>query len=133
MSGSEPFALDRQRKLDRLRETAARCFDLAPDQLTDDTSLIEDLGADSIDVLAFIIELESSFGVVLPDDAASHIVRISDALPYVESNSPRRLARNSTPARPLLNENCEHKPLPHDSEKPPAVGATSLFGLRPQV
>jgi acyl carrier protein len=49
-------------------------------QLTRSTSFIEDVGADSLDIVELVMELEEEFGVTLPDDQAEKIKTVGDAV-----------------------------------------------------
>ena len=52
--------------------------------VTDDQSLTYDLGADSLDVLELVMELEEEFDVNIPDDAAEKITTVGQAVRYIE-------------------------------------------------
>ena len=55
--------------------------------ITMDTSFGEDLGADSLDTVELIMELEKEFNITIPDDQAEKIVTVGDAISYVEANA----------------------------------------------
>jgi acyl carrier protein len=55
-----------------------------PGEITDDTSLSEDLGADSLDTVEIIFALESAFDVEVPDDAAETILTVGQAVDWLE-------------------------------------------------
>jgi acyl carrier protein len=57
----------------RLRGRLASLYGADPDQITLATSFVEDLGADSLDVVELVMELEEEFGVRIPDDEAERI------------------------------------------------------------
>ena len=46
-----------------------------------------DLGADSLDTVELIMELEKEFNITIPDDQAEKIVTVGDAISYVEANA----------------------------------------------
>lgn len=67
--------------------------DLIVDQLgidsskvTPDASFIEDLGADSIDIVELIMALEEEFGITISDEDAQNIKTVGDAVKYIESH-----------------------------------------------
>ena len=54
-----------------------------PDDITDATHLVNDLGADEIDLLEFSLELEMTFGIDIPETDEPKILVIRDAVDYV--------------------------------------------------
>ena len=51
-----------------------------------DTSFEQDLGADSLDLVELIMELEEEFGLEIPDEEAEKLATVGDAVKYIESN-----------------------------------------------
>ncbi|MDE7074362.1 MAG: acyl carrier protein [Odoribacter sp.] len=51
-----------------------------------EATFTNDLGADSLDTVELIMELEKEFSITIPDDQAEKIVTVGDAISYVESN-----------------------------------------------
>jgi len=54
------------------------------DKVTESASLIEDLGADSLDAVELVMAFEEEFGIEIPDDAAETIVTVGDAVKFIE-------------------------------------------------
>lgn len=52
--------------------------------VTDDASLIDDLGADSLDAVELVMVFEEEFGIEIPDDQAEKILTVGDAVAYIE-------------------------------------------------
>lgn len=50
-------------------------------------SFTNDLGADSLDTVELIMELEKEFGINIPDDQAEKITTVGDAISYIEANA----------------------------------------------
>lgn len=74
-------------------EIFGKVKDVIVDQLTvdeDDVSLeasfIDDLGADSLDIVELVMALEDSFGVSIPDEEAENIKTVGDAVEYIAAN-----------------------------------------------
>lgn len=67
---------------EKVKSVLAQQFELDPESITMDTNLIDDLGADSLDVVELIMSLEDEFGIAISDnDAALYTVgRIVDYL-----------------------------------------------------
>ena len=55
-------------------------------EVTTDASFTNDLGADSLDTVELIMELEKEFGLQIPDDQAEKSSTVQDAINYIESN-----------------------------------------------
>ena len=56
------------------------------EKLTPTASFIEDLGADSLDIVELVMAFEEEFGVEIPDDAAEKIGTVSDAIKYIDEH-----------------------------------------------
>ena len=55
-------------------------------QITRTTSFVEDVGADSLDVVELVMELEEEFEINIPDDAAEKIQTVGQAVEFIEKN-----------------------------------------------
>ena len=66
-------------ELDRLIYAIAEVLDLDKDKITADSKFVDDLGADSLDVLEIIMGIEDEFGIEIPTDQAESIVTVGDA------------------------------------------------------
>jgi acyl carrier protein len=56
------------------------------DKVTEEASFIDDLGADSLDIVELVMAFEEEFGVEIPDDAAEKITTVRDAIEYIDAN-----------------------------------------------
>ena len=61
-------------------------FDIDQDKITKDTDFTNDLDADSIDLVEFILQLEDEFGAEIPDEEAEKIKTVGDAVAYVKAH-----------------------------------------------
>ena len=61
-------------------------FDIDQDKITKDTDFTNDLDADSIDLVEFILQLEDEFGAEIPDVEAEKIKTVGDAVAYVKAH-----------------------------------------------
>ncbi len=61
-------------------------LDVDESQVTLDSSFVDDLGADSLDVVELIMALEQEFNIEIPDEDAEKIITVNDAVQYVTSN-----------------------------------------------
>lgn len=56
-------------------------------EVTQEASFIEDLGADSLDIVELIMALEEEFGVEIPDEDAEKISSVGDAVQYIQQHA----------------------------------------------
>ncbi len=68
---------------DKVREALAKQFELDPDSITLETNLIDDLGADSLDVVELIMSLEDEFGVSISDEDAAQLYIVGRIVDYL--------------------------------------------------
>ncbi|HJM63441.1 MAG: acyl carrier protein [Roseibacillus sp.] len=57
------------------------------DQVTRESKMIEDLGADSLDAVELVMAVEEEFGIEVPDDQAEKLVAVGDIIDYVDKPS----------------------------------------------
>lgn len=57
------------------------------DDITMESSFIDDLGADSLDIVELIMALEEEFDLEIPDNEAEKITTVGDAVEYIKANS----------------------------------------------
>ena len=55
-----------------------------PEEITDEPSFVEDLGADSLDTVELIMEFEDEFGIEISDEQAEKISTVGEAVAYLE-------------------------------------------------
>jgi acyl carrier protein len=68
---------------DRVKEIIAKELEVEVKQLTPDAKFIEDLGADSLDIVELVMALEEEFGIDIPDDEADKLKSVGDAMEYL--------------------------------------------------
>ena len=57
------------------------------EKINDDTSFINDLGADSLDIVELVMDLEEEFDVKIPEDIADKIQTVGDAVAFITEQS----------------------------------------------
>ncbi len=57
------------------------------DKITENSSFIDDLGADSLDTVELVMAFEEEFSIEIPDDAAETITTVKDAIDFIESQN----------------------------------------------
>ena len=60
---------------------------VSADEVTSDASFVEDLGADSLDLTELIMAMEEEFGIEIGDEDAQKILKVKDAVAYIEKNA----------------------------------------------
>jgi acyl carrier protein len=71
---------------DRVKKIVVEHLGVEADKVTEEASFIDDLGADSLDIVELVMAFEEEFGVEIPDDAAEKITTVKDAIDYIDSN-----------------------------------------------
>jgi len=71
---------------DRVKKIVVDTLGVEADKVTEDASFIDDLGADSLDIVELVMAFEEEFGVEIPDDAAEKITTVHDAIAYIDQN-----------------------------------------------
>ncbi len=57
------------------------------DEVSDDASFTDDLGADSLDIVELVMAFEEEFGIEIPDEDAEKISRVKEAVDYIQKNA----------------------------------------------
>ena len=70
---------------EKLREILADELELTEDEITMESNLVEDLGADSMVVVDLIMSIEDEFGVEVPDEDVENMKSVGDAVRYIEA------------------------------------------------
>ena len=70
--------------LEKIKSIVADQLGVDEDQVTEDASYIDDLGADSLDTVELIMAFEEEFDVEIPDEDAQKIKTVKDVIEYIE-------------------------------------------------
>ncbi len=71
---------------DRVQAIIAEQLGVDAEKVTPDAEFVQDLNADSLDLVELIMSLEEEFGVEISDEDAEKIVKVSDAMEYIDEN-----------------------------------------------
>lgn len=71
--------------LEKLQEILAEQFEVSADSINADTNLIDDLGADSLDVVELIMSVEDEFGISVSDEDAAGLTTVGKIVEYIEA------------------------------------------------
>ncbi len=68
----------------RIKKIISEQLGVSEDKITPEAKFTDDLGADSLDTVELVMELETEFDCEIPDEEAEKIVTVADALSYIE-------------------------------------------------
>jgi len=72
---------------DRVKEIIADELEVDAKQIVPEAKFIEDLGADSLDIVELVMALEEEFGLDIPDEDADKLKTVGDAMNYLKSHA----------------------------------------------
>lgn len=70
--------------IDKVKELLAAQLNISQDKIKEDSKLVEDLGADSLDMVEMLMTLEDEFGISISDEDALKLKTVSDIVTYIE-------------------------------------------------
>ena len=71
----------------KVREIVAEQLQISADEINLDSSFIDDLGADSLDIVELVMAMEDSFQMDIPDEEAEKIQTVQNAINYIKAQS----------------------------------------------
>ncbi len=74
---------------DRVKKVVTEQLQVDPEQVTAEASFVEDLGADSLDVVELVMALEEEFDLEIPDEEAEKLQTVGSAVEYIDTKSPK--------------------------------------------
>ncbi|MBQ5320895.1 MAG: acyl carrier protein [Oscillospiraceae bacterium] len=72
---------------DKVRDILQEQFDVEADKITSETALIDDLGADSLDLVDLVMSFEDNFNIEIPEDELENIKTVGDIVKLIEENA----------------------------------------------
>ena len=72
---------------DKVKEIIVEQLGVAENAVTEEASFIDDLGADSLDIVELIMALEEEFDMEIPDADAEKVVTVGDVVEYIKDNA----------------------------------------------
>ena len=75
-----------QTVFERVKKVIVEQLSVEESEITAEASFIQDLGADSLDIVELVMAFEEEFGTEIPDEAAEKIQTVQDAVSYIEQH-----------------------------------------------
>lgn len=72
---------------EKVKAILAEQFDVEEDTITTETTIQDDLGADSLDVVDLLMSIEDEFEIEVPDDEIENIKTVGSLVDFIEKNS----------------------------------------------
>jgi len=79
--------MEREEILEKVKEVVVDQLSVEEDDVNEDAAFVDDLGADSLDIVELVMALEEQFGISIPDEQAENIKTVGDAVAYIEANA----------------------------------------------
>ena len=71
---------------EKVREIISEKLNVDPDEIKLESSIVDDLGADSLDIVELVMALEEEFDIEIPDADAEKVVTVGDVVEYIKEN-----------------------------------------------
>ena len=78
---------DADKTFEKVRDFVVEQLGVEADEVSIDSTFIDDLGADSLDIVELIMAFEEEFNIEIPDEAAEKIKTVQDVVTYIDQNS----------------------------------------------
>ena len=78
--------MERDELLKKIKAIISDKLSISEDQVTEEASFIDDLGADSLDTVELVMALEDEFGMDIPDEEAEKLTTVGKAMDYILAN-----------------------------------------------
>jgi acyl carrier protein len=79
--------MEREEILEKVKAVVVDQLNVEEDEVVDDASFIDDLGADSLGIVELVMALEEEFGISIPDEDAENIKTVGDAVSYIQAGA----------------------------------------------
>ena len=79
--------MEREELLEKVKAVIVEQLNVDDDDVTEDASFVDDLGADSLDIVELVMALEEEFGISIPDEEAENIKTVGDAVNFISANA----------------------------------------------
>ncbi|MCQ2581359.1 MAG: acyl carrier protein [Alphaproteobacteria bacterium] len=73
--------------LEKVKKIVADKLGVADEKIVESAAFVNDLGADSLDVVEFVMEVEKQFNITIPDEEAAKLETVGDAVKYIDEHT----------------------------------------------
>ncbi len=70
---------------EKIKEMIAEQLDVSPDEIKPESSFVDDLGADSLDITELVMAMEDEFGIEIDDEEAKKLRTVQDVVNFIEA------------------------------------------------
>ena len=77
---------DADKTFEKVRDIVVEQLGVEPEEVSNESTFIDDLGADSLDIVELIMAFEEEFNIEIPDEAAEKIKTVQDVVTYIDQN-----------------------------------------------
>lgn len=77
--------MDRNEIFEKVKKAVVEQLDVREEEITEESTFVQDLGADSLEVVEIVMALEEAFSIEIPDDEVDQIKTVGDAVQFIES------------------------------------------------
>lgn len=82
---------------EKVKQLVADKLGVDPTKITEKSAFTNDLGADSLDVVEFVMAVETEFNITIPDEEAGKLITVGDAVKYIDEHTGAKTVK-MTPA-----------------------------------
>lgn len=75
---------------EKVKEIISEQLGVKKEEIKEESSFIDDLGADSLDTVEVVMALEEEFGIEIPDEDAEKITKVGEAINYIEEKAGKK-------------------------------------------
>ena len=86
MRGGELIVMSSEEVFEKVKGIIVEQLGVTEDTVTMEASFIDDLGADSLDIVELVMALEEEFDIEIPDTDAEKVVTVGDVVDYIKEN-----------------------------------------------
>ena len=78
--------MEREEIIEKVKAVIVEQLNVEEEDVTEDASFVDDLGADSLDIVELVMALEDKFGISIPDEEAENIKTVGNAIEFISTN-----------------------------------------------
>jgi acyl carrier protein len=75
---------------EQVKDIIVKQLAVNPEEVTENASFVDDLGADSLDTVTIVMELEKEFNIEIPDEDSKDIRTVAEAIKYIEEKAAKK-------------------------------------------